>query len=195
MISLSEIGGLYQSIAANQKNARTKAFADACDRQIKKMLECAKKAKVWCALENVDEKYLDYLAADSRAFLYDSSMDPNIKRELILNSQHWNAKMGTCSAMQEILNSVFPENETVIREWFEYGGNPFYFKVTTDADMSEENIVEFIRRISTVKNARSRLDRIEVSRNIGQGLYSCGVCLTEIHLNIGAEDRENVGIQ
>lgn len=188
MIRLSDVGGLYQSIPSNQKNARTKAFADTCDRQIKKLLDRAERAKVWCALEKVDEKHLDYLAAEIRALLYDSSMDADVKRELILNSEYWNTKMGTCSAMQDALSRAFPDSETVIREWFEYGGEPFCFKVTTDADMSDKNMGEFLRMVSTVKNVRSRLDKIEVGRNIGQELYSCGVCFTEIHVRIGSEE-------
>lgn len=193
MISISEVGGLYQSIPANLKDARTKAFADACDKQIKKLVDRIEKIKVWCAIEKVDERHLEYLTADSRAVMYDSRMDADVKRALILNTQYWNVKMGTHSAMQEILQSAFPEAETVIREWFEYGGRPFYFKIITDADMSEGNMEEFIRMVSTVKNARSCLDGIEMCRNIEQMLYSCGVCITESHVSIGGENY-NVSI-
>lgn len=190
MISISEVGGLYRSVPANIKDARTKAFADACDRQIKKLIERAEMIKVWCAIEKANEKYLDYLATDSRTLIYDSRMGADVKKDLILNSQYWNVKMGTYSVTKEILASAFPDSEIVIREWFEYGGNPFYFKVMTDADMSEENMEEFIRMISTVKNVRSRLDGIETSRNIEQKLYSCGVCITEIQINVGWEDND-----
>ena len=74
MTSISDIGGLYQSTPDNLRDAQTKAFMYTCDKQIAKLLTFAEKAKVWCAVETVDEKFLDYLAAECRALLYNSSI-------------------------------------------------------------------------------------------------------------------------
>lgn len=185
MISLSEIGGLYLSTPANIKDARTKAFMYACDRQIKKLLERAEKIKVWCAIESVDEKYLDYMAADCRALFYNSSLAPDVKRKLIANSQYWYMKLGTSAAMEEMINIVFGEGE--VKEWFQYGGRPYYFKIRTTAPMNQESIKEFQDMIARVKNARSRLDNIDFDRFLELYLYSCGVCITESYTDIGWE--------
>lgn len=193
MISIFDTGGLYQSTPENLRDVQTKAYMYACDKQIQKLLACAENAKVWCAIENVNEKYLDYLAAECRALLYDSSLSGNAKRKLIANSQYWHTKLGTASALEEVVNSAFPDKDTSVLEWFEYGGKPFCFKLLTDADMDQESRDEFVRTISEAKNARSILDGFDIYRNLLLELYSCGVCITESYADIGWEEQ-NGGI-
>jgi len=192
MISIFDIGGLYQSTPENLRDARTKAYMYACDKQIRKLLACAENAKVWCAIENVDEKYLDYLAAECRALLYDSSFPENAKRKLIANSQYWHAKLGISSTLEEVVNSAFPDKDTFVLEWFDYGGKPFRFKLLTDADMDQESRDEFFRMISEVKNARSILDGFDIYRKLLLELHSCGVCITESYADIGWEEQNGV---
>lgn len=158
MINLSEVGGLYLSTPANIKDARTKAFMYACDRQIKKMLERAEKAKVWCAVESVDERHLDYMAADCRALFYNSSLAPDIKRKLIANSQYWYMKLGTSAAMEEMINIVFQNNDTSIEEWYSYAGDAFHFRIATSSAVTTVEMSEFLKYINEVKNARSIFD-------------------------------------
>lgn len=158
MISLSEVGGLYLSTPANIKDARTKAFMYACDRQIKKLLERAEKIKVWCAIESVDEKYLDYMAADCRVLFYNSSLAPDVKRKLIANSQYWYMKLGTSAAMEEMINIVFQNNDTSIEEWYSYAGEAFHFRIAVSSAVTTVEMSEFLKYVNEVKNARSILD-------------------------------------
>ncbi|MCM1187608.1 MAG: phage tail protein [Lachnospira sp.] len=158
MISLSEVGGLYLSTPANIKDARTKAFMYACDRQIKKLLERAEKVKVWCAIESVDEKYLDYMAADCRVLFYNSSLAPEVKRKLIANSQYWYMKLGTSAAMEEMINIVFQNNDTSIEEWYSYAGEAFHFRIAVSSAVTTVEMSEFLKYVNEVKNARSILD-------------------------------------
>lgn len=185
MISLSEIGGLYMSVPDNIKDAQTKAFMYACDRQIKKLLEYAEKVKVWCAIDSLDEGYLDYVAADIRPLFYESTLAPDIKRKLIANSQYWHMKLGTSAAVEEMINTVFGKGK--VQEWYQYGGQPYYFKILTDAPMNPESIKQFQEMIARVKNTRSLLDTIEFNRILEICLYSCGICIAESYTNIGWE--------
>ena len=158
MISLSEIGGLYLSTPANLKDARTKAFMYACDKQIKKLIERTEKVKVWCAVESVDEKYLDYMAADSRTLFYNSSLAPDVKRKLIANSQYWYMKLGTSAAMEEMINIVFQNNDTSIEEWYSYAGEAFHFRIAVSSAVTTVEMSEFLKYVNEVKNARSIID-------------------------------------
>lgn len=158
MTNLSEIGGLYQSTPANLKDARTKAFMYACDKQIAKLLERSKKTMVWCAIEDVDEKYLDLLAADCRALFYNSSLSADVKRKLIANSQYWYMKLGISAAMEEMINIVFSNNETTVEEWFTYAGDAFHFRIATSSKVTTIEMTEFLKYINEVKNARSIFD-------------------------------------
>lgn len=188
MINLSEVGGLYKSTPENLRDPGTKAFMYACDRQIAKLLECAEKEKVWCAVEAADKKHLDFMAADCRALLYDSVFSDAVKRDLIINAQYWNTRLGTADVLTEIINSAFPGSETVITEWHEYGGKPYFFKIMTNADMDEESMEEFNKMITTVKNARFQLEGFEIGRIIRQQLLSYGACGTENHVNLEWEE-------
>lgn len=160
MISLEEIGGLYQSIPANLKDPRTKSFAYACDRQIKRLLECAAKVKVWCDVGSVEEKYLDYLAADSRALFYNSELTPDAKRELIINSPYWYMKLGTLTALEEIVTAVFGEGK--VEEWFCYGGEAYHFRIhVTNADVSSSQNKMFKEMLRGVKRLSAQLEAID----------------------------------
>ena len=158
MINITDVGGLYQSTPVNLRDAKTKAFMYACDRQIAKLFERSKKTMVWCAIENVDEKYLDYLAADCRALFYNSSLSADVKRKLIANSQYWYMRLGTSSAMEEMINIVFSYNDTTVEEWYTYAGNPFHFRIGTSSKVTTVELAEFLKYINEVKNARSIMD-------------------------------------
>lgn len=166
MIRLPEVGGLYQTTPANLKDAQTKAFMYACDRQIKKLLECAEKIKVWCDLENVDEKFLDYIAAEYRTPFYKSSMNAAAKRELIINTQHWYMKLGTAKAIREMLLVVFSGSVTTVEEWFDYGGKPWHFRVKVgvgELPIEFGELALFRKMLNEIKRGAAYLDYLEAN--------------------------------
>nr|DAG59535.1 MAG TPA: tail protein [Caudoviricetes sp.] len=165
MISMSDTGGLYQSTPVNYRDAATKAFMYACDRQIAKLIERSKNAKVWCNIANVDEKYLDYMAADCRALFYNSALDAQVKRQLIANSSYWYMHLGTSSAMEEMINIVFSHNDTTVEEWYTYAGEPYHFRIGASSQVTTIEIAEFLKYINEVKNARSIFDSLVLQSN------------------------------
>lgn len=169
---------------AEMRTAERTALAHAFDIQKKKFLERVDRAYIWADLEKVNDKYLDYLAIENRALLYNSLLTPNVKRNLIQNSAYWHMKIGTQQVVEEILNNVFPENDTTVMQWYEYNGIPYHFKVLTNTDMDVESTEEFMRMIRKVKNARSRLDELGFLRNIILDLYQPGVSVLENHIFI-----------
>ena len=166
MIRLPEVGGLYQTMPGNLKDPQTKAFMYACDRQIKKLLECAEKIKVWCALETVDEKFLDYMAAEYRTPFYKSSLNAYSKRELIINTQHWYMKLGTAKAINEMLLVVFSGSVTTVEEWFNYGGKPWHFRVKVgvgELPIEFGELALFRKMLNEIKRGAAYLDYLEAN--------------------------------
>ena len=170
MIKISEIGGLYQSTPENLRDAHTKAFMYACDRQFAKLLERAERVKVWCAIEQVEEKYLDLLAAENRVHYYDAALPPETKRQLILNAFIWHMYAGTPGAVEELVQAIFGDGK--VQEWFEYGGKPYRFKILTNATLTPEINENFSMMIEKVKNVRSLMDSIIISRKTEQNIYT-----------------------
>lgn len=70
---------------------------------------------------------------------------------------------GTKYALKEILQTLNINGE--IKEWFEYNGAPYYFKVILklfDRNFSEENEDLLLALICEYKNVRSHLERLEI---------------------------------
>jgi P2-related tail formation protein len=59
-----------------------------------------------------------------------------------------------------------------LQEWFEYGGNPYMFKILLDTVISdEETYIELVKLINEYKNIRSWLDSIGVHREYTDNVY------------------------
>ena len=76
------------------------------------------------------------------------------------------SKAGTPEAVTQMIEYVFGGG--VFEEWFEYGGEPYHFKVDTSAILSEDINEKFTKLIRRVKNVRSHLDQIVIKRIIEQ---------------------------
>jgi phage tail P2-like protein len=128
-------------------------------------------------LENLDdqpERVVDMLAWQQHVDYYDSSLTIEQKRELVRNSEFLHRYKGTPAAVEELVNTLFGEGEVV--EWYEYGGLPYRFKVVTNNwSVPNELSEEFTRALDSVKNKRSRLDKVELSIADEMDLYFAGV--------------------
>lgn len=120
-----------------------------------------KKNIIYADIDSLDEKWLDVLAYDLHVDWYDYDYDVDIKRKLIKNSIRVHQKLGTRYAVQSVLQDVYRTAE--IQEWFEYGGQPYTFKITVDVGsegISEDTAKEIERKMYFYKNLRSHCDGI-----------------------------------
>ena len=63
----------------------------------------------------------------------------------------------------------------MLSEWFEYGGDPYHFKVfTTNSSALTENKSRFLALLSAVKSLRSVLDSVTYYGAEGKGEYAIG---------------------
>ncbi|HDZ5043332.1 TPA: phage tail protein I [Campylobacter jejuni] len=111
--------------------------------------------------QHCDERLLPVLAN-----AYDVSIDGlNEKeaRKLISKALLLDRYNGTAWAIKEALCAVFPT--AVVKEWFEYSGKPYFFKVkvsTTNVSLDERTLNTLERLIKDFKNVRSVLEAIEI---------------------------------
>lgn len=110
---------------------------------------------------NCDERLLPILAN-----AYDVSIDgleTKEARKLISKALLLDRYNGTTWAIKEALRAVFPT--AVVKEWFNYGGKPYFFKVkvsTTNISFDERTLNTLERLIYDFKNVRSVLEAIEI---------------------------------
>lgn len=125
---------------------------------------------VYTDIDSQPEQVLDLLAAELRTQYYKDTLNIETKRRLVKNTLAWYMNAGTPQAVEELVKTVFGEGE--VKEWFEYGGDPYYFKIATDAALTPETDAFFSIMLRWVKNARSHLQVISVERTAGQELYA-----------------------
>ena len=77
---------------------------------------------------------------------------------------------GTPAAVENVCSIIF--GNAKVTEWFEYNGNPGYFRVSTLGSLqSEEDYKRVIEVINTYKNTRSWLEGLMFERSYKNNLY------------------------
>ncbi|MCM3632924.1 phage tail protein I [Paenibacillus camelliae] len=112
-------------------------------------------------VDHISGAWLDALAWQWQAPYYDQTLPIEQKREIVTRSLSWHKRKGTPSAVEELVTTIFGSGE--VQEWWEYGGQPGYFKVrTNDPSATADKATEFLAAINSVKNERSWLEKIEI---------------------------------
>lgn len=147
-----------------------KAISYAIKNAMGKLIAFSHLASVYTAIDELPEAILDLLATELRSQYYEKDMSLEVKRDILKKTLLWYCHAGTPSAVQELVEAVFGEGQ--VAEWFEYGGEPYRFKIKTNATLTPNMNEEFSSIIRKVKNTRSHLEAIEIKRTITQTLHS-----------------------
>lgn len=159
------------------------AIARAVAEQLRQTAQQIRKNVIYARIDELDEQTLDVLAYDLHVDWYDYSYPVEVKRQTIKDSVKIHRKLGTKYAVETALGAVFPG--TTVKEWFEYGGDPFMFKViigATDSGVSADKQAAVLERVRFYKNIRSHLEaisyQIEKRATVAVGaVHSVGVRL------------------
>ena len=143
------------------------ALAKAIEAGLQMMNDAVKKG-VDCIVDydTMPEWRLDELAWETN-FLYDYSADVEIKRRLLKNVFDIYRRLGTAAAVENALRAIFPGSD--LQEWFEYGGEPYYFRLEIelpDSGITAEQQERALRSILFYKNVRSVLEGMNYTREV-----------------------------
>lgn len=142
---------------ASQKEVQ--AIAYALGRQITSICAYADNARVYAAVSQIPENVLDVLAAELRTPAYDENYSISVKRTLVEGTLTFYMKMGTPYAVNRIIEAIFETG--YIKEWYDYDGEPYHFKAyTTNPAITQDDVAEFTRVLTTVKRLSAWLDEI-----------------------------------
>lgn len=136
---------------------------------IQLVIEQADRTRTVAMIDSLPERILDILAVELRTPYYREEMEIRTKQEIIKRTVMWHLTAGTPRAVEELVATVFGEGK--VKEWFEYGGVPYRFKIVTNALLTENMNAFFSEMIEVVKNMRSHIEAIEIHRTIQQDLY------------------------
>lgn len=133
---------------------------------------------VIASIETLPESIVDVLAWQWSVDFYDELKSLAEKRNAVKQSIAVHRIKGTRRAVEIALHMVYTSGE--VSEWFEYGGQPYYFRVRfiEPENIRTEDVDRVIRIINAVKNMRSWLESIGFMRHVPMGLYHGTVVAT-----------------
>lgn len=137
-------------------------------------------------LDELSEALLDELAWQYHVDFYRDNYPLETKRTLIRSAIERHRIKGTPAVVQEVVKTCY--QYAVIEEWFEYGGDPYYFRILLRAQDPAPplSIGEVVQLIDAYKSYRSWLEGIYyhvphdivVGTHFGYAAYWGRVCGT-----------------
>lgn len=150
-------------------NAEIRALSFALQQACRLLYNYSQRVYIYSNLDIQPEEIVDILAQELRTQYYSSALDIQTKRNLVKNTLVWHMHAGTPAAVEELVRTVFGKGE--VEEWFQYGGQPYNFKIITDTIITNDIIQKFGNLIKKVKNTRSHLEAITITRQNQGNIY------------------------
>lgn len=139
------------------------ALAEASRKMRRRVMAYADRTRLFCDIDEASEEALDALAVELQTPLYKNDYPLTVKRQIVKNSMLYYIRSGTRGAVEELLADIYQGAE--VEEWFEYGGEPNYFRVAIDisrttAPVAEMTPAELESWLYSVKRASSALESL-----------------------------------
>jgi len=151
-----------------KQDPKVVAAAKAIDVELQKTSVSIREAIIFARIDELSEDKLDLLAWQFHVDYYNKELDIERKRYLIKKSAEWHIKKGTVKAVEELIAATFGD-KAEINEWFQYGGQPYTFKITiTNLIVYDDLVKNFLKALNTIKNVRSHLEALDIEIEITQ---------------------------
>lgn len=173
-----------------QEDRSVQAIASGCNAVTKAIDARLRLLSRWNQIDQLSESELDAMAWDLNILWYDSTAPIETKRAVIRNSDRVYAKLGTKYAVEQITTDYFGTGE--VREWYEYGGKPYHFKVLSDnPKLVNQNLDFFLSMLGIVKRRSAWLDAILICLTGDMPLYA-GMAVREHAKELHAFGSEEI---
>ncbi len=182
----SQISQILPEYFSMSPNTQALSYALYC--AVDKFIKYCRDISVFSVIDTASDYVLDILAAELDTQYYEETLPIHTKRQLIKNTLNWYMKIGTPAAVEELVRTVFGEGK--VEEWFQYGGQPYTFRIITNANPSPEAIKKFEKIIMKVKNIRSHLDCVSYSRKQETTVYVGIASKPRVSANVGWENSK-----
>lgn len=147
-------------------------------------------------VEKMPEWRLDEMAWELGC-LYDYNADIEVKRKWIRDATPLFAAYGTPQAIYNFLEGFFDSVE--VEEYWQYGGEPFHFRVTVSGEWTHANEAWARMAISAAQNVRSVLDDLAVGSSTivlvcgeGQAIAKFPYDMASANFFTGTKPQENM---
>ncbi|MGF0470954.1 phage tail protein I [Lysinibacillus fusiformis] len=145
-----------------QNDPFTVALTEAFEIQITQLYEEFRAISNLYLLKDAPSLLVDFLAFEKHVDFYEG-LTLEEKKNVVRNALHVHRKKGTKFALLRVFELLNLQGR--IEEWFEYGGDPYYFKAridVSDKGVDDTTIRLLERLIKTYKNNRSWLEVLDI---------------------------------
>jgi len=163
------------------------AFATVMAKQLRTIIDDTDHATIYARIDTLPEAVLDILAYDFKVDWWDYGYSVEQKRQTLKDSWLVHKHLGTKFAVKTALSAIYPNTD--VEEWFEWGGDPYTFRLLINAsgvlvDLNQHTRV--LELTNYYKNLRSHLCGIEytVEAKEPATLYMGGQLGSVVKINI-----------
>lgn len=168
-MKLGEISFL-DLVPENMRQDRTiKGFACAWDYLMTEMMRCSKYVNLFQNLDMLTDEQLDAVARAISIPWYDTSFSHKKKCDIIEHFENNCFELGSVAAVKRVVEDVF--GNAAVLEWFQYGGQPYHFKISVSDQEPEELMDRIARVVRAAKTCKATLDSVETTSTIFNIIY------------------------
>ena len=139
-------------------------------------------SKFFLDIDKLSETEIDYLLWEYHVDYVGENASLESKRELVKIAVIAHFNKGTLGSVKAICKILFGNAE--IKEWFEYGGRPGYFKISTLGELKDEkDYLKVLEVVNEYKNERSWLEALTFDRTAEFGKH-IGIFSEKLIINI-----------
>jgi phage tail P2-like protein len=149
---------------------QVQAISAAVTPQLQEVSQSIRECIILARLDELQEEVVDLLAWQYHVDFYDSDLTIDQKRNLVRTSIDAHRHKGTPYAVELVVKAIL--DDAIVQEWFEYGGEPYFFRVIKiNGQITADMYPRLKKAVDTVKNTRSWLEGVSLSRSIISKLY------------------------
>jgi phage tail P2-like protein len=147
-----------------------RGYSAALSGQIRKLANETEKVAIYSRIDELPEDVLDILAWQFDVLWYDSDSTITEKRKNIKKAIEIHRIKGTPAAVQMVIEIYFGDGD--VEEWFDYGGDPGHFRVTTaNPSADAEKATLLANAVNAVKRLSAHFDGVIVSVTSNNELF------------------------
>lgn len=153
---------------ALQKDSKMVALAHSIANVLEQRLDEINLGQIYTRIDQLPEDLLDILAKDFAVDWYDRDYDLAAKRRTIKSAPYIHRHRGTAGAVLRGIRAIYPGSR--LEEWWQYGGEPYHFRVMLDMGGSDITYVSTDRvlwAIGYYKSLRSHNDGVYYQSTFG----------------------------
>lgn len=185
---------IAKNLPASLDTDNMRELAEVIDQKMAEINQMTELVSIYPRIDELPSDLIDALAIQFHVDYYVKSLPLDKRRSLVKNSMCWHLRKGTKGVVQEMVQTVFDSG--VVREWYEYGGKPYYFRVDLmdTVRITSENLTAIVKAINMVKNVRSWLDVLGFCRESAVTVYMGAIPNIGVRYEIRPADVHDASI-